>query len=350
MAIAGGEVVYGALMGVDQGDQLSQEQLADGPQLALTLKHSGEFCDVGLEPVLLPVALSGLTQVGDHSVDIVFQLGDFAARFNLNRTREISFRHGRGHFGDSAHLIGDIGGEKVDVAGKIFPCPRSARNVGLTTESSFHANFARNVRHLIGESGERVGHVVNGVGQSGNFALGLHSEPLGEISVGYRGHHLHDAANLLSKIGRHKVHIVRKVLPGAPDTGNLRLAAQLALGADLARDARNFGGKAVELIDHRVDRVLQLKDFALYIDSDLAAQITARNSGGDVGNVANLRGEIGPHSVDRVGEVLPRSRDAGYNCLHSEPPFSAHLARHACDLGCKRTKLLDHRIDGLLEL
>src|SRR5437764_5628125 len=32
------------------------------------------------------------------------------------------------------------------------------------------------------------------------------------------------------------------------------LAAQLALGAHLAGDARHFGGEAVELVDHRIDR------------------------------------------------------------------------------------------------
>ena len=47
------------------------------------------------------------------------------------------------------------------------------------------------------------------------------------------------------------------------------LAAELALGADLARHARHFGGEAVELVHHRVDGVLQLKNFALHLDGDL---------------------------------------------------------------------------------
>ena len=36
-------------------------------------------------------------------------------------------------------------------------------------------------------------------------------------------------------------------------SGHLRLAAELALGADLARHARHLGRERVELIDHRVD-------------------------------------------------------------------------------------------------
>jgi hypothetical protein len=37
-----------------------------------------------------------------------------------------------------------------------------------------------------------------------------------------------------------------------------------------SRHAADFGGEAVELIHHRVDRVLQLKDFPFHIDGDLS--------------------------------------------------------------------------------
>ncbi len=60
----------------------------------------------------------------------------------------------------------------------------------------------------------------------------------------------------------HRVDVVGQVLPGAGDAAHLGLAAELALGADLARDARHFAGERVELIDHRVDGFLELQDFA----------------------------------------------------------------------------------------
>jgi hypothetical protein len=47
-------------------------------------------------------------------------------------------------------------------------------------------------------------------------------------------------------------------VPATP--GHQRLAAQLALGADLAGHTRHLRGEAVQLIHHRVDRVLQLED------------------------------------------------------------------------------------------
>ena len=53
----------------------------------------------------------------------------------------------------------------------------------------------------------------------------------------------------------HEVHVVGEVLPGAGDALHLGLAAELALGADLARDARHLRGERRELVDHRVDGV-----------------------------------------------------------------------------------------------
>ncbi len=77
------------------------------------------------------------------------------------------------------------------------------------------------------------------------------------------------------------------------DAGHLRLATELSFGADLARHARHFGGEAVELVDHRVDGVLELQDLAFHVDGDLRA--TSRLSATAVvtsGDVAHLAGEV----------------------------------------------------------
>jgi hypothetical protein len=49
-----------------------------------------------------------------------------------------------------------------------------------------------------------------------------------------------------------------------------------------------FGGKRVQLIDHRVDGLLQLQDLALHVDGDLAREIPARHRSGHLGDVAHL--------------------------------------------------------------
>ena len=116
-------------------------------------------------------------------------------------------------------------------------------------------------------------------------------------------------------------------VPATP--GTTGLAAELAFGADLARDARHLRGEAVELIDHRVDGVLQLEDLALDVDGDLARQVAARDGGRDLGDVAHLAGQVRRHRVDVVGQVLPGAGDAGHLGLAAELAFGADLARDA---------------------
>ena len=217
LAVGAGEVVDGALLGVDQRRQLGEEHLAHGVQLALALEHAGELGEVGLQPVLLAVALGGLAQVGDHRVDVVLQLGHFAAGLDLDGAREVALGHGGGDLGDGAHLGGEVGGEQVDVAGEILPRAGGAGNVGLAAEPPVDADFAGHVGHLVGEGRERVGHVVDRVGERGDLALGLHGEALGQVAVGHGGHHFHDAADLLGEVGGHEVDVVGEILPGAAD-------------------------------------------------------------------------------------------------------------------------------------
>ena len=204
---AAGVVIDGALVGIDQRRQLGEEHLPHGVQLALALEHAGEFGEVGLQPVLLAVALGGFAQVGNHRVDVVLQLGHLAAGLHLDGAREVTLGHGGGDLGDGAHLRGEVGGEQVDVVGEI--------------------------------------------------------------------------------------------LPGAGGTGHVRLAAELAFGADFARHARDFSGEAVELIHHRVDRVLQLEHLALHVDGDLLGQIAVGDRRRDDRDVAHLAGQVGGHEVHR---------------------------------------------------
>ena len=129
-----------------------------------------------------------------------------------------------------------------------------------------------------------------------------------------------------------------------------RLTAELPLCADLAGDARHFRRETVELIDHRVDGFLELQNLALHVDSDLARKIAARHSGGHRRDVADLRGQVGRHRVDRVGQIFPCAGHARDHGLAAEASVGAHLARHARHLGGERTELIDHRIGGLLQL
>ena len=65
------------------------------------------------------------------------------------------------------------------------------------------------------------------------------------------------------RLRRHRVDALGQVLPHAGDLAHLRLAAELAVGADLARDARHLGGEDAELLDHRVDDGGRAQELAL---------------------------------------------------------------------------------------
>ena len=141
-----------------------------------------------------------------------------------------------------------------------------------------------------------------------------------------------------------------KILPGAGDAWHLRLAAELAFGADFAGDARHFRGESVELIHHRIDGVLQFQNFAAHVDGDLARKVAARHRGGHLRDVADLVGEVAAHGVHRVGQVLPGAGDAGHDRLAAELAFGADFAGHARHFRSEGAQLVHHRVDGFLQL
>src|ERR1700736_5555627 len=70
--------VEDALLCVYQRGQLRQYHLGDGLHVALSLQHSCESSEIGLEPVLLGVLLSSILEIKNHLVDIVLQRRDLA--------------------------------------------------------------------------------------------------------------------------------------------------------------------------------------------------------------------------------------------------------------------------------
>src|SRR5205807_5243981 len=70
----------------------------------------------------------------------------------------------------------------------------------------------------------------------------------------------------------------------------------------------------------------------------------------DLGDVANLAGQVAGHEVDVVGQVFPDARHALDVCLAAELAFGADLARHTRHLTGEGVELVDHGVDGLLEL
>src|SRR6185369_10820568 len=147
-----------------------------------------------------------------------------------------------------------------------------------------------------------------------------------------------------------RVHVVGEVLPHAADALHLGLPTEFSFRTHFARDTRHFGGEAVELVDHRVDRALEGEDLALDVHRDLLRQVALRHCGGDFGDVAHLAGEVRGHRVHVVGEVLPDARDALHLRLPAELSVGPDLPRHPGDFTRESIELIDHRVDGALQL
>jgi hypothetical protein len=73
---------------------------------------------------------------------------------------------------------------------------------------------------------------------------------------------LYDVSHL-QEIRRHEIHVLGQVPPSSSDAFDLRLTAEFAFGADLARDTRHFRGESAELPDHRVYRFSSMQKFTL---------------------------------------------------------------------------------------
>ena len=97
-------------------------------------------------------------------------------------------------------------------------------------------------------------------------------------------------------------------VPG--DAAHLRLTAELAFGADLARDARHFRGERVELIDHRVDdrrepEELTLQGPSIDVEPHGLQQIAARHRRDRLSDRAGRPQEILDQRVDRAFHRAP---------------------------------------------
>src|SRR5262249_52833727 len=143
---------------------------------------------------------------------------------------------------------------------------------------------------------------------------------------------------------------VGQVFPRAGDTGNLGLTAKPSFGTDLTCDARNLRCKCIELVDHGVDGVLQLEDFALYIDGDFAREVAASDRRSHLAYFADLDCQIGRQQIDVVGQIFPCASHTGHDCLTTEAAFGADFTHDTRHFRGEGAQLVDHRVDGLLKL
>ena len=255
-----------------------------------------------------------------------------------------------GHLGDVADLAGQIVGHQVDVVGEVLPGAGDAFDAGLAAELAFGADLAGDAGHFGREAVQLVDHGVDGVLELEDLALHLDGDLLGQVAAGDGGGHFGDVAHLAGQVGRHRVHIVGEVLPGAGDALHLGLAAELAFGAHLAGDAGHFRREAVQLLDHRVDDLADAQELAAQRTAvDLDRHALREVALGDRADDARHFGGRLDHVLDQLVDRTNRRFPAAAGIL--DPAALGDLAFLADDLG-ETLELLRHLLverDHLVE-
>src|SRR5207244_25979 len=150
-----------------------------------------------------------------------------------------------------------------------------------------------------------IDHRVDGVLEFEDFAFDIDGNFLGQVAVGDSRGDVGDIAHLAGQVAGHRIDAVGQVFPGAGHALDVGLAAWLAFGPHFAGRAGPLHDARPNLIDHRVDGVLEFEDFAFDIDGDFLGQVAIGHGRGDVGDVTHLAREVAGHRVDAVGQVFP---------------------------------------------
>ena len=158
----------------------------------------------------------------------------------------------------------------VDVVGEVFPGACDTRHDGLSAQLSFGSDFAGDAADFGCKCVELIHHGVDRVFQLQNLAFNVDGDFAGEIATCDGSRDFRDVADLRGEVCPHCVHGVGQVFPRSSDIGHVGAAAEFAFGSDFTGDAEYFRCESIQLIDHRVDRVFELEDFAFNVHRDFA--------------------------------------------------------------------------------
>src|SRR5205823_361065 len=109
-------------------------------------------------------------------------------------------------------------------------------------------------------------------------------------------------------------------------------------------------GEHLQRVGEEVDGVRERGDLTLRVNGDLLREVTTGDGGDDLGDVADLAGQVGCHRVRSVERRVGSDGDTTHLGLTTEPAFGADLAGDTGDLVGERRELVDHRVDGALQL
>ena len=141
-------------------------------------------------------------------------------------------------------------------------------------------------------------------------------------------------------------------VPATP--GTCGLAAELAVGADLAGDAGHLGGEARELVDHRVHRRADAGELALDrapfdLERHLLVQVTLGDGDDHARDLGRRADQVVDQAVDRVDRGGPRAAGAVQAGALGHAALAADDLGDADKLGLERGVAGRHLVVGGLE-
>ena len=231
-----------------------------------------------------------------------------------------------------------------------FQTPETPLTWAWPPRLAVRADLAGDAGDLVGEARELVDHRVDGVLQLEHLALDVDGDLLREVAVRDRGRHLGDVAHLAGQVRRHLVDRVGQVLPGPGDALDARLAAELALGADLARDARDLVGEARELVDHPVHGRADAAELAadrLPVDLELdpLPEVAVGDRVDHARDLDRRPRQVVDQLVDRADLLRPRAGRPRDACPLGDPTLTTHDLAHPHELARHLLVSLDERVE-----
>ena len=93
-----------------------------------------------------------------------------------------------------------------------------------------------------------------------DLASHIDGDLLRQVAVCDRCRHVGDVSHLAVRLPAIEVDVVGEILPHAADAFHFRLTTQFAFGADFACNASHLGRERIELVHHRVDACLSVRE------------------------------------------------------------------------------------------
>lgn len=155
---------------------------------------------------------------------------------------------------------------------------------------------------------------------------------------------------LYGEIRCHGVDIFGQVLPLALNIGDLGLATKRTIRTDLSGHFAHFNGERAQAVHHLVDGILELQNLSLDLDANLLGKVAPGDGRSDLGNLSHLCGEVHGHAVDVFGKISPCALDIVDRGLATQASLCSDFSGDLGDLASKLLQLVNHGVDGGLEL